>query len=849
MYGLNDDVPQLKELSFAVHTYYALFIKLLGLQVAHFFLMPKMGTALSGVASYDSDRLHRYLEELERGGLFAQLGIRNFLEGDFFAWYLGCWSDELAESVREVVGQLGRYSLVTLDVDPEETRDLLKQVYQNLMPRQLRHALGEYYTPDWLAELLLSRRHFEGDPETRLLDPACGSGTFLVQALKKVRQYAAEKMLPPSAVLRCVLQNVVGYDLNPLAIVSARTNYLLALGDLLQHRDGDVDIPVYLADSVLTPSEGKTLLASDAYHFTTSVGDFSVPRSLVERQEIDQFVDFLEETVANALSASQFADAFAARFRVHNDSERESAQTLFEKLSDLESRGVDGIWARIIRNAFAPRFQPPFDLIVGNPPWINWESLPSDYRQATKELWTRHNLFPHQGFETILGKGKKDISMLITFVAADDYLRTGGKLGFVITQSLLKTAGAGDGFRKLIPASGIPLAVVMADDMVEIAPFEGASNRTALIVLEKGRTTKYPVAYSQWTRRGGKRIPESASLKEALSLGRVMQHVAQPVDPDDLSSPWITGRRRALSAVTKVLGDSYYQARAGASTWMNGVYWLRVLESVPGGLLVTNVPETGKAKIDLTQAVIEPNMVYPLLRAGEVARWKAEPRLSILVVQDLERRRGYDEGWLKVHYPKTFAYLARFEDILRQRSGYRRYFKPPDPFYSMFNVADYTLSKHKVVFPSIGSDLMCVVISERDGRPIVPQHIVTMVQCESEKEAHFICACLNSSPARFALQAYSQKGGKSFATPQVLEHISVPRYDSSLEDHGRLVALSQEAHAAAREDVEVLPGIEAQIDVQAACVWGLSPQELHDLQLSLKEAQNKQDDQAAPAAD
>jgi hypothetical protein len=83
----------------------------------------------------------------------------------------------------------------------------------------------------------------------------------------------------------------------------------------------------------------------------------------------------------------------------------------------------------------------------------------------------------------------------------------------------------------------------------------------------------------------------------------------------------------------------------------------------------------------------------------------------------------------------------------------------------------------------------------------------------------------------------------------VLEHISVPRYDSSLEDHGRLVALSQEAHAAAREDVEVLPGIEAQIDVQAACVWGLSPQELHDLQLSLKEAQNKQDDQAAPAAD
>ena len=92
LYGLKEDAPPLQELFFAIHTYYALFIKLLALQVAHFFLMPKIGTALSSVASYDQDRLKRYLAELERGGLFAQLGIRNFLEGDFFGWYLSCWT-------------------------------------------------------------------------------------------------------------------------------------------------------------------------------------------------------------------------------------------------------------------------------------------------------------------------------------------------------------------------------------------------------------------------------------------------------------------------------------------------------------------------------------------------------------------------------------------------------------------------------------------------------------------------------------------------------------------------------------------------------------------------------------
>ena len=631
-------------------------------------------------------------------------------------------------------------------------------------------------------------------------------------------------------VLKSILQNIVGYDLNPLAIVSARTNYLLALGELLQHRDGDIDIPVYLADSVLTPLAGTTLLASDAYHLATAVGGFYVPRGVVDGHAVDGFVDCLEEAVSNRMSPVDFETTFSERFLVHTPSECELARALYEKLLDLEAKGIDGVWARIIRNAFAPRFEARFDLVVGNPPWINWESLPSDYRSATKDLWVRHHLFPHEGFETILGKGKKDISMLMTFVAADDYLRDGGKLGFVITQSLLKTAGSGDGFRRLIPASGVPLAAIMADDMVDIAPFEGASNRTALLVLQKGQPTKYPVAYAQWERRGGRRIPEDASLKEALSLGRVMQHVAQPVEPDDVSSPWLTGRRRALSAVTKVLGGSDYRGRAGASTWMNGVYWLRVVDSVPGGLLVTNVPDTGKARIDSVEAVVERELVYPLLRAGEVSRWKADSALSILMVQDLERRRGYDEGWLKLHYPKAFAYLTRFEELLRGRSGFRRYFKPSDAFYSMFNVADYTLAGYKVVFPSIGSELMCAVVSPNDGRPVVPQHIVTMVPCDSAEEAHFVCACLNSLPARFTLQAYSQKGGKSFATPQVLEHISVPKYDPSNECHSRLAALSEAAHRTVREGLQNLPEIEAEIDSRSAAIWGLSPQELRDLQ-------------------
>lgn len=132
---------------------------------------------------------------------------------------------------------------------------------------------------------------------------------------------------------------------------------------------------------------------------------------------------------------------------------------------------------------------------------MNWESLPDDYRKDTKRLWVYHGLFPHGGMDTILGKGKKDISMLMTYSAMHDYLNPGGRLGFVITQSVFKTSGAGQGFRRFLLGNGEYIQVIAVDDMVELQPFEGASNRTSIVILEKGTQTRYPVL----TISGGRR--------------------------------------------------------------------------------------------------------------------------------------------------------------------------------------------------------------------------------------------------------------------------------------------------------------------------------------------------------
>jgi hypothetical protein len=97
---------------------------------------------------------------------------------------------------------------------------------------------------------------------------------------------------------------------------------------------------------------------------------------------------------------------------------------------------------------------------------------------------------------------------------------------------------------------------------------------------------------------------------------------------------------------------------------------------------------------------------------------------------------------------------------------------------------------------------------------------------------------MNSAPVNFTLQSYSQRGGKSFATPHVLDNILVPQFDASNSVHQRLSQLSQEAHeATAAEGKETVQKIEAEIDQLAAELWGLSGQELEDIQGSLADLQ------------
>jgi hypothetical protein len=379
--------------------------------------------------------------------------------------------------------------------------------------------------------------------------------------------------------------------------------------------------------------------------------------------------------------------------------------------------------------------------------------------------------------------------------------------------------------------------MLAVDDFSAMQPFEGATNRTAMFVLQKGQPSRYPVPYNVWLKAGRNSVSFTASLNEALPLLTYKQFYAEPVDDSDRTSAWLSARREALRALRKVLGQSDYRARAGTySGGANAVYWLQVLrQNLDGAVQARNITDGAKREIQAGVHTIEQDLLYPLLRGREVKKWTAQgdPNAHFLITHfPTDRLKAISVDVMQERFPRTLKYLERYEEMLRQRAAYKRYFKSTDPFYSMFNIGEYTFAPYKVVWAEQG-DFGCAVVDTLGDKSIVPDHKIMLLPFDDADEAHFVCALANSSPFLLAVNAYAIAIQQD---PHIFQNVRIPRYDSENRTHRRLAELSRQAHAiASGQEAGILADVEREVDECAAEVWGLTLEELSAVQRSLRE--------------
>lgn len=822
---------------FVIHTYNSLLIKLLAAEIvsAHGLSTVQQPAQAMAALLDDETLIERLDNDIEHGGLFSGAGIKGFVEEAIFSWYLDVARDAANASpivlaLRRVLALLSLYRTDRL----ERTRDVLRDLYQSLVPGKLRQSLGEFYTPDWLVDFTIKSTG-DGDwLSKRVLDPTCGSGAFLIAIIRLMRKEASLQGWTPERTLDLLCASVWGFDLNPLAVQTSRVNFLMEVADLLRQVPGHtVEVPILLADAIYSPAPmpetGQDVVRYKIGSQTAKL-DIHLPSVLAEdRERLDHVFEVMAACVEKNVEFTQARKQLIAANLMDAAEAKNWSQSLkitYDQVLALHRLQWNGIWFRIVRNFFWSVTAGRFDCIVGNPPWVRWSKLPAAYRERVKATCESYGIFSENKRH---GGNELDISAMITYTAADKWLINGGRLGFVITGTIFKNPSS-SGFRDFrittTKNTAVYLSPVSVDDFKSVRPFPDAANHSVVAVFDKSsKPGRFPVPYRVWSKAQSRRSaispiePLSAVLKVLTSI----ELEATPVGKT--GSPWAVlakGRHKALKSLAGQC--SWTDGRKGITTDLNGVYFVPILEENGSLVRVSSQPDAGKKDIGPQRtAWVEPTWLYPLIKgAGDF-----EPCYLKLNAPDYPNRRlytfvpnsgistvDYDESATAINSLKmknTRAWFKNYKALLDDRSTYRRQMQGA-PDFAVYNVGDYTFKPWKVIWPEMSTRFYAALVGSDEVpcvgvRPYVPDHKVYFAAFDDRDEAAYLCGLLNSPMVREWVESHNV----SIQVGNVFKHLNLPAYKAKDAKHKQLSSLVLKSHSEHRKAarLKVISKIEA----------------------------------------
>ena len=706
---------------------------------------------------------------------------------DFFSWYLG---DDVTEELEQPLGLLLE-RLRTIDFDvakksPESVRDLFKGLYMGFTPAPMRHALGEYYTPDWLAAHVIDTAGW--DISQSLLDPTCGSGTFILEGLRRRLEAAS-----PTTSARELLNGLYGFDLNPLAVLTARASIVVFLSGRFDPAD-PVLLPVFLADAINTADPVGGVFK---HSILTEKGErtFSIPVSLAESPDFFLTMNQLKICIDAGLGSEDIIASLRALSPIvckFDASDLDILMQTIDSLVDLHRNHWNGIWCLILFDRIEAGCVKNIDLVAGNPPWVKWSNLPRPYAEFIKPICDRMNIFSE---DVWVGGIQSDISTVVTYRALERFVKKGGSLAFLITGTVFKNESS-QGFRRWnlrIEEKDEPMKVETVEDYALLRPFEGAVNwPTLLLIRRNGEATNYPVRYRRFIKTVKNAAPD-------LSIFEDLQ--AMPVPGTD-AGPWLVGTEKEIQtwpALFNASGDSVYRARKGVTTDVNGIFFVKAQQVAnPKLVRITNDPCQGRRRdIVRKSAIVEKDDIYPLLRGRDVKRFVATPQQGQCII--VPQRGMFGDETLPGTRPRTFGFLGEFRPILEQRSSYRR-FQQGKPFWSVWSTGEYTFAPYKVVWKEMsGGGFVAAYIGSSEfcgsEKIVIPDHKVYFVPMQSEDEAAYLTAFLNSRMVSDAISAYAS--ALSLGT-SVTDYLNIPQFD---KENKTMVTMSQMAKRFKRGEI------------------------------------------------
>jgi SAM-dependent methyltransferase len=712
------------------------------------------------------------------GQRFETAGIHGVVEADFFDWVIEVPGG--AGFIRTLARRLARFDWTAVE------HDVLKVLYESVIGTATRKRLGEYYTPDWLADRVVDAA--VTDPlSQRVLDPACGSGTFLFHAVRRYLAASEVAGQPTAAALAALPGRVIGVDLHPVAVALARVTYLLAIGRdrLVDPTRPAITVPVYLGDSVQW-SQRLDLFGDGYLTIPTGSGDqlfdaeLRFPEHLLDdAARFDALVTALADLAAKPRTPGvtpKLPTGLVQRLAI-DPADLPVLQDNYALLCRLHDEDRDHIWGYYVRNLARPlwltRPGHRVDVLVGNPPWLSYRYMPADMQTRFRQLCGERGLWAGAEVAT-----QQDLSALFAARTIQQYLKDGGRFAFVMPNAVLDRDYYA-GFRTgSWPEAGEPTHVAFGGswDLRRLRPH--FFPRGAAVVFGTRTTTATPLPQhtERWTGRLPRRADTWASVETAI------------------------GRESAALASRAGAATSPYGPRFanGATIFPRMLFFVTTPNAGPLGLAagrqqVRSATSSTEKKpwkeLPRLDGVVEAEFIRPVLLGESLLPHRLLPaRKAVLPLEGsqlldrdhphLDLYPGLADWWHQAENTWT-AHRSSQALNLRQQLDYRRKLTGQLPAAPL-----------RVVYGKSGMHVAAALVEDRNA---VIDHALYWATVTSREEGRYLCALLNSPVLTDLVRPLMSYGKDERHVDKHLWQLLIPTFDPADSEHQRLADLGAQA--------------------------------------------------------
>ena len=689
--------------------------------------------------------------------------------------------DELFERFHFTV----RESVDTDAVDPE----MLGRVFEGLMASDDRRHRGAYYTPRPLLRhaVDLTMRTALDDADAarirtvRILDPAVGSGAFLLEALAWLEQRRGQLLPaePPGERRRAIVRDCLfGVDVDPMAVRLAELRLWLAL--VVDETSAgavcplpNLDQHLRQGDSLLSPFDVGAARAAGAHEHVRAVAEArsayftasgrrkaTLARAIRERERVIAAAcadaDLASVTARLADIGAAERDLFGRRAARSSSRERAVRALRARRQEIRRLRWHIGEADTLPFFAYDVHFgevvaDGGFDVVLGNPPWVRGERLPASVRER---LAARYAVFrpssDRRGFAHL-----PDLS--VAFVErALQLVREDGVVGMLLPAKILRAGYAGP-----LRAHIRRHATVIALEDMSHAPHGFAATVFPMVAVLRRREpdSRAPVEITLHAGHGGP-LRGTAAQQDL------------PLDPDAPRSPWLAlpsvtlhATRHALRAGPRL--DERFRPRLGVKTGANEVF----------------VREASRAH-ELPSA-----FRVPAVQGRDIEPYRIRPGAVLMALLDRAGRP------LPALPPEVTAYLGPWTATLGRRSDA----KGAVP-WALFRT-ELLAARWLVLWRDIAGALEAAPLDRRHAGAPVPLNTCYGVAVSDEDTAWWLSAWLNSRPIGALALALAERasGGVYRFSAGVVGALPLPRVSDAalladLARSGRALAVDPHLH-------------------------------------------------------